>query len=185
MRYELQTEGDNPVTLALAKTWLKISHDYEDDLITTITDSAISFAENYTGCSFRAQTWILYASINELYAGITITKSPVTDFTSIVVTLDDDSTVELDNDDYYLGIDATRAYVMLTNTSVMDNAADTYNAVSITFSTNSGLPKHIENALKMIISFMYENRGDAPTINNNPAPPEALKLLQIERVAFV
>lgn len=185
MRYELETNGDNPITLATAKEWLKVTHDYDDDLITLITDAALSFAENYTGISFRAQTWNVIATANEFYAGILITKNPITVFNSIVVKLDDGSDWTLDADDYYLGIDETRAYVALTNSSVLDDASPYYDAVTINFTTNGGMPDHIENAIKMIISFMYENRGDAPTINNNSAPPEALKLLQLERVAFI
>lgn len=185
MRYEATASGDNPITLDTAKDWLRVTHDYEDDLITLIADAALSFAEGYTGCSFRSQTWELSASIDEFYNGITITKSPLTALDSVVVTLDDTTTETLDSDDYYLGVAETRAYIALTDTTVMDNASDTFNAVVISFTTDAGLPGHVENALKMLISFMYENRGDAPTINNNSAPPEALKLLQLERVAFV
>lgn len=185
MRYQLVTNGDNPITLALAKEWLRVTHDYEDDLITTISDSALSFAENYTGCSFRAQSWSLSASVAELYAGILITKSPLTSFGTVVITLEDDTTLTLDSSDYYLAVDETRAYLAVTDVSVLNDASDAFNAVAITFTTDAGMPDHITNAVKMLISFMYENRGDAPTVNNNSAPPEALKLLQLERVAFI
>lgn len=185
MRYTLVANAANPIDLATAKEWLKITHNYEDTLVTSISESALSFCEGYTGCSFRQQDWSLSASVAELATGILITKSPLTAFDAVTVELEDDTTATIDSDDYYLTVDETRAYLVVTDPDVLQDAKNTFNAVTITFSTDAGMPAHIQNAVKMIISFMYENRGDAPTINNNSAPPEALKLLQLERVMFV
>ncbi len=182
MQYVLDSSGANPIDVDTAKSWLKVTHSYEDDLITSIVDSALSFAEEYTGMAFRDQSWFLYASAAELALGIRIVKTPFAGISSIVITLDDDTTLTLSEDQYSLSVNAIRTVLTLTDENAIDDASSDYAAVEISFTVSSSMPAHIENAVKMLISFMYENRGDAPTINNNSAPPEALKLLQIERV---
>lgn len=184
MKYALVSETPAPIDLGVAKDWLEVTHAYHDTMIQAIINSAFSFAEGYTGMSFREQVWALSASPAEAYNGITITKTPISDLTSVTVLGDDGQTKTLSDDDYYFTVEETRAFFMITEVSVLSSVKDKFNAVTVNFKTDGGLPPHIENAIKMIIAFQYENRGDAPTINNNPAPPEALKLLQLERVLF-
>lgn len=182
MRYVLDTSGDNPITLETAKGWLKVTHSYEDALITEILNAALSFSEGYTGTAFRNQDWTLKASAAELASGILITKTPLISFGGVTITLEDDSTLALTDSQYYLFVGETRSALSITDVNVFDDASESFDAVEIAFTVGTTMPPHINNAIKMLVSFMYENRGDAPTINNNSAPPEALKLLQLERV---
>lgn len=182
MQYKLDASGTNPITLETAKEWLKVTHSFEDTLIQAILDASLSFAEGYTGVSFRDQTWTLTASAVELASGIVISKTPLSSLTSVTVTLDDESTVVLTDDQYYLCVTESRAVLTITDGNVFNDISLKFNAVTIVFDVSNTMPSHINNAVKMLVAFMYENRGDAPTINNNSAPPEALKLLQLERV---
>lgn len=184
MKYALVSETPAPIDLGVAKDWLEVTHNYHDTMIKAIIESAFSFAENYTGMSFREQSWALSASPVEAYNGITISKTPISDLTSVTVLGEDGQTKTLTEDDYYFTVESTTAFFIITDASILSSAKQKFNAVTVSFKTDGGLPPHIENAIKMLIAFMYENRGDAPTINNNSAPPEALKLLQIERVLF-
>lgn len=185
MRYTLVSQNPASIDLGAAKNWLHITHNFEDDLINSIIESAVSFAEDYTGCSFREQQWNLKASAVELANGVIITKTPISSFTGITLLTSTNETKTLTDQQYFLTVEDTRAFLSITDYSLLTAASAKFDAVTVTFATNGGMPPHIENAVRMLISFMYENRGDAPTINNNSAPPEALKLLQLERVGFV
>lgn len=185
MRYALASENSAPVSLDVAKEWLDVTHDYHDNTIQAIIDSATSFAEKYTGISFREQSWTLTASPSEVAEGINITKNPISDFLGCTISYSTGDK-KLTDDQFILTVEETTAFFMVTDLTALSSAIQKFNSVSVSFKTDRGyLPPAIGNAIKMIIAFMYENRGDAPTINNNSAPPEAIQLLETERVMFV
>lgn len=185
MRYALVSSNPAPIDVDTAKKWLEVTHNYHDDIIQAIIDSAFSFAEGYTGISFREQSWKLSASPSEIAQGVQITKNPISGFDGITVSYDSGDKKLID-DQYILTVAETTAFLVVTDLSALQNAKPTFNSISVEFKSDNGyLPPAIENAVKMLIAFMYENRGDAPTINNNSAPPEAIQLLETERVMFV
>lgn len=174
-----------PISVDVAKQWLRVTHDLEDAKIEAVLKAAFSFAESYTGQTFHDQAWTLTASPAEVFGGLMITKAPISGIDLVKMRKDNGQEIFLTNNDYTIITTSSRAYFFVKSNYLYDVVADLPYAFEINFMTGAGLPAHIENAIKMLVAFMYENAGDVPTVNNNSAPPEALLLLQSERVGFI
>lgn len=157
--YELSVAGDSPITLAAAKSFLKVTATADDDLITSIIDAVLLYAESYTGREFRANTWIAY--FDYFFDRIRLHRFPVDTITSVEHEVDD-SDVAVDSDVYYLKRQPS-AYYIIKNTDKdwPSDTDDREQAVKITLVTKADEKTSMAvNAMLRQIAFMYRNRGD-------------------------
>lgn len=134
-----------PVTLAEAKTWLKVDYTDEDAMITDMITSARQAIEAYTNLALVDSDVTLSVTIDKsLRARLPFVRT----IAEVEVTDTDD--VILDADAYtirgsYLSLNATGGY-------------------TITYSIEPGeIPKALKEAILMEVAQRYNNRGENKT----------------------
>ena len=157
---ELTRSDVYPVTLQEAKDFLRVSSDEDDLIITGLIHSATSEAEKFTSRCILQRSYITYRPtfLNK----ITLYRSPFVSFDSAFY-LENNTHVPIDLEEYYdflPGDPYVRMFLKKTP-PVTDSSSM---AVGITFSAGwTPAPEIITTAIKMFISQLYENRGDAPS----------------------
>ena len=61
MRFEIKTYGSSPISVAQVKAYAKINTDADNDVIQTIIDAVVKYAERMTHRELRNNTWNGYA----------------------------------------------------------------------------------------------------------------------------
>ena len=81
--YALTAPGTVPVTVTVAKSYLKIpaTNTTDDELLVTYLAAASDFAEKYTGRELRANTWTLF--LDAFADRICLRRDPVATITSV------------------------------------------------------------------------------------------------------
>lgn len=158
--YQLQSSDPSPVTLAEAKSFLRITSAAEDTLIQSTIDACTEWGESYTRRSFRAQVWHLL--LDSFYYRTEIRRQIVDAITSITH-LVAGSPVAVASTVYYLKQTPQGADILLasgqdwpTNTDEQEQAI-TVNFTTAAWTQHANL---IHEALLKHIAAMYANRGD-------------------------
>src|SRR6478609_3346354 len=133
-----------PITLAQAKAWLKVTHDDEDVIITALITAARQTCEGYISKSFVERT--VTAIVRNDLGNIKLPYGPVNTVTSAA----DSEGGEYGSGDYNItGISDKRlGYPMASYVKVVYTAG------------YSVLPEQFKTAIKMQLSWMYTHRGD-------------------------
>ena len=185
MQYLLLAADPMPNLLSQLKEWMNVTHTYHDQLIGDLYETAFEYVEDYTGLAFRLQAWQLSMSPAEAAVGVMIAKNPLVTLDS-VETMVNSTYQEITSDQYHLSVCSSSAFFFVTDQTQLTITDEGYNTVKVDFSVNSqSIPKEVVTAIKQIVSFWYENRGDTSAENNNPIPPEATLLLNQKRVAYL
>lgn len=146
------------MSLVDAKFQLKIDHDYEDDLITSYVEAAFSQAEDYLGSSI-VET---YAEVftNKQFTSITLPVYNVTAVNQVSYTNTNDANIIIPASDYTFVIDQGNVTIEYTGLDITDLKADS-KAIKITVTTGfNKIPVSIIQAIKLIMSDMYEYRSN-------------------------
>jgi hypothetical protein len=161
--------GTEPVTLAEAKAFARIEHSADDDLLTGFITIARRAIEQITHRALITQTWT--ATMDRLpaikYEGdpdpwpfgnattpraIQLSPLPVASITSLVI---DGATIASTN--YRLKGDT-----LAIKTTVNDSTDELGDAIVVTFVAGYGaaaaVPPEIVQAIKTLVSHLYENR---------------------------
>jgi uncharacterized phiE125 gp8 family phage protein len=136
-----------PVTLADVKAWANIDFNDDDALITSMIIGARQDIENATNLALVAKGITLYA---EASGDTDIISLPYGDASTIVVKgVESDETLSAKTvgSDYYL-----RA-----NRFVVLNTAGNY---QVTYTAGTVVPQALKEAIKMLVAYRYNNRGD-------------------------
>lgn len=171
--YELQNTPAVAVSLSEAKAFLKIDFAKDDAVITDMIAAAVKWGEAYTGRDFSNKQWIAYFDDycndwSEPKPYLKLQRSPATIITSLEVST---AGVYATSTDFFRKQKSTFDCLLLTTTVTPDTTvAYTY---KVTFESGySSLPDNIKQAILEHVSFLYENRGDAPS-----TPPAQVKNL--------
>ena len=151
--------GVDVITLAEAKDHLRITHAYEDELIQSYVDAAISSAENYTGRYLHLYD-VIGKSLTFGDAAI-LEHGPVNG--DVVITYYD-----LDNSIQTL--DASYFDVMVFNgipevvynpVMTLPSLYNRHDAVVVTYQAGySVAPQPFKQYVRLVVAFLYENRSD-------------------------
>jgi hypothetical protein len=136
---DLTTE---PITLQEAKDWLIVDEGFTDDMITALITSARMQLEKVTGLSFGEKELSVYWE--RLETPIELPYGPILEVSECVDDEDDDVDYELK------GLTFKKLHAYST-----EGLKVTYTAGYDT------LPEALKTALKMLICYNYENRGDS------------------------
>jgi len=179
-RYELIVPNTNlAVTLEDIKAWLKVDTDTDDALITSLIKAATLEIERYIRRELLTKTFKLYLDtfpsqsiFFNLFRSsdnpILVKRSRLTDIASIeffsdsVLTVFDDTLYDFTIDDQYSSIFLIDINTIWPITDIRKQS------VQITFDAGYGIdntfvPEDLKQALKMLVAFLYENRGDCNT----------------------
>jgi uncharacterized phiE125 gp8 family phage protein len=152
-----------PVSLAEAKSHLRVDSSDDDALITAMLGAAAQMAEQATGRALMPQTWLL--SLDAFTSDIEITLVPAVSISSLVYadtagvdqTLAGSNYVLNNTDDFGL------AYVVLAYGKSWPQTRSQPNAVRLTFVAGyadaASVPESIKSWIKLQVSAMYENRS--------------------------
>lgn len=174
------------LTTAVAKTWLRVDHSSDDTLIDALVKAARKKAEQYTNRAFITQTWDYWLdripnrrgepwwdgmkqmAITELHGesdSITLPTAPIQSVSSVKYYADDDTESTFSSSNYLADIYSAPARVCLNSGATWPTGLRDYNAIKVTFVAGYGdastdVPEDIILAVREIVAFYYENRGD-------------------------
>lgn len=174
-----------PVSLAEAKSHLRISHDDEDGLLTAYIAAARQMVEEHLRISIITSAWRQVRNAFPLGDGfIQINRAPVISVTSITYTDAGGSTQTLSASDYVVSTEDKPARIWLAYSKTWPDVRDIREAVQVNFSAGYGtntaaVPGAIKTALLTIVGGLYESReanivgmsvDDNPLVNALLAP---------------
>lgn len=166
-----------PVTVAEAKTHARIDTSTEDDYVTALIVAAREWVEWYTGCALIDQVWqVRYEGYT--YGEFLLRRSPVLSVSSFVYDIDGVATT-LASSTYELNGALTKwPRLLLASGQIWPMS---YWAKPLTIQFRAGyadraasptegaerVPAVFKHAIKMIVSFLYENREATPDLTPN------------------
>lgn len=155
----MKTAGASPLTVGLAKAFMKVSSSSDDALIGSLINTATEFGEVYTGREFRANAWTLY--IDAFKDRIVLNRNPIDSVTSVKHLVSDVLTTVSGSLYYLKHLVHCSEILLLLDNEWPTTTDDREQAIQIEFLTKT---YHRENeileAIKLHVSFMYSNRGD-------------------------
>jgi len=160
-RYELDLNsvGDLPITLKVAKRYLKVENDEDNAIIQDMIATVVQFAERYTGRDLRKNIWKLI--IDEFADRILIRKSQVNTIDQIQYTVGGVLTT-IASTVFILKKGYGFSEVLLREDQEWPDDLDEVEAgIEITFATQ--IPRYIEQYKSGVLehlAFLYQNRGD-------------------------
>lgn len=166
-------DANSVITLNKAKQQLRIESTFidEDDLIQDYIDAAIVAAENY--CSVHLYPKVAEIKANKLETFV-LDAYPVNSIAKVEYYKKAETTLTTLPDTNYSLLSYNKKLVTLKFKDIPDDVdTDRDDAVIITvnigFATKSAIPKPIQQAIKLLISDMYDRREDRPEINTTVA----------------
>lgn len=162
---QIQRVDDDEVilTLAKAKKQLRLEDDFtdEDDLIQAYIDAAVEHAENYIACHIYEKTMTI--KMSAFQNSVIFEAYPFIDITSVKYYVDDVETT-MPSTNYYVTSQNIKQSV-LTFKTLPAQTDERFDAVEIIIKvgfSKTVIPKPIIQAIKLMISDMYERREDRP-----------------------
>lgn len=178
---------EQPITLAEAKTFMKVSSTFEDDLISGFIIAATEQIEQYTGQVFIIRTFlgefsVEYISKTEVYPYVKLRRAPVQTVNSVQISVDDTFI-----DESYQKKKPTHGFTRILFNEAFNYLDDIPYPLQINFDagygTASEVPENVKLAIKMYVNFIYRNRGDCldssscGVLKNNSGLPPVVKAL--------
>lgn len=176
------------LTLAETKEWLRIDADVTEDdtLITALIETAVNYCEKYVNRVFTGR------SVSAYFANLTqetgcdpflqIRRDPVSSITDVWGYAGGDYVV-LDPEDYEMQRRSAFNRVFFRKTLILDKVAY---PIKIDFQAGYGdpaaVPEAIKTAVKQMILFLYENRGDVAPEGKIGMPLETKAILGKYRI---
>lgn len=166
-------EVGSVITLAKAKQQLRVESSFtdEDELIQDYIDAAIIAAENYCSVHLFPKVAVIKANKIETFA---LDAYPVNSITSVTYYKKGETEpTTLPTANYSL-LAYNKKLVTLKFKDIPDDVdTERDDAVTITlaigYATKSVVPKPIQQAIKLLISDMYDRREDRPEVNTTVA----------------
>lgn len=173
------------ISLVDAKAWLRIDSDItaDDTLVQALIDAAVDSCEKHTNRVFVARTidgFFGGLSVSKYYEWpyLSIRRSPLGTISAVYNFVDGDYAV-VDVGDYE--IQESNAFTRVMFTEIPSVDTDVVYPFKVTFTAGYGtaadVPEDIVLAVKQMISFWYENRGDVAPDGKRGLPMETKAIL--------
>lgn len=153
-----------PVSLTEAKAHLRVDHDTEDDLITSLVDVALAGIEgpNGIGLALVTQTWRMRFD-GGFPIPIVLPLGPVQSVASITYVDTDGDTQTLAADQYVLSEDRSPAVIDRAYAVSWPAVRRQLSAVTVTFvagfgDTPSDVPADLRHAMLLMVGHLYHQR---------------------------
>ena len=156
-----------PVSLAEAKTHLRVTGTDDDTYITTLIDVATQTAEEFLNLKLMSQTWVLYLDEFPDYFDLLIGTLKTASIGGIKYYNDSNVITTLADSNYFIDEFHRPARVYFADDATIPDTFSRPNAVAVEFtlgfSTASNVPAPIRQAILLIIGTYYEVRQDVVT----------------------
>lgn len=157
-------EGTQPTILSLedAKVHLNITHSYQDDLIQSYIDAAVSEAEAYTSRSLKNYEVTLKTS--QFYDRLLLTLTPYQDNLVIQYYDANNALQTLADTTYVLGYHFGEPVIYFNDMSALPQVYNRQDAVVITYDAGYGvqqMPVQFTQFCKLMVGTFYEHRTDS------------------------
>jgi uncharacterized phiE125 gp8 family phage protein len=154
-----------PISLAEAKSHLRVTHSDDDTYISTLISSARRAVEQSYDVSLLQQSWSYFQDRWPAASFIVLPKFPVLSISDIFIFGDDDVAATLNHAHYYLDAASRPARVILRDGRSFPIAGRSANGIEIKIVAGFGalasaVPQTIRQALLIIIADWYASRGD-------------------------
>lgn len=174
-------------SLATVKNWLKMDELTADDaIITSLIESGVSCAEDYTGQVFGTATYT--ATYDYIYErDIRLLYSPVVSVEELRG-IDEDGTVSvMDSDDYYVIVgDNGSVNVKLGSRLPDSDRCSARHQIDYTVGMGNGaVPQSIIDGVNIYVQDLYENRKSMTEKSLNEAPFDSKALWAKHRVNLI
>lgn len=161
LRYEINSFGTLPISVATAKDYLKVETAADDNMITKLVDGVTVFAERHTGRELRANQW--FAFDQQFPLCWEIRRTPIADINSIKhIVLG--SSITVSTDIYQLDKTGLYPVLKLKDSQSWPTNTDENKVDSILINFTTQVDKRIDEIIMAMlrhISDVYENRGDS------------------------
>lgn len=166
MRIAVDTApATEPVTLAEAKAWVNVTHDVDNDLLTSLITAAREHVEERIGRALVTQTLTVTLDVREAAPPIVLPRGPVQSVSSLKY-WDDvaDAFATAATSAYYLAGDRL-CIAEGTAGTAWPTADRTFAAYTVTYVAGYGnaaaVPGPVKRALLIVLADLYEHR-DTP-----------------------
>ncbi len=166
--------AEEPVSLAEARTHLKIDTADDDALVAALISAARTRAEWHTGRAFVTQSWTLWLDGWPADGIVAIPLPPLVSVASVTTYAEDDGATVLAADSYR--IDAASAPARLSIKNALSPPVVTLrrtNGIAVAFTAGYGpasaVPAPIKQAILTVIADLYANRGDEKALVGDTA----------------
>jgi uncharacterized phiE125 gp8 family phage protein len=168
-----------PLSLAETKSHLRITHSDDDTYISTLIISARRTIEAQYGMCLLQQSWSVFRDNWPCDGIFSPALFPVMSIVDLKLYGDDDVAATIDSAHYYLDSASRPARIALRRGRVFPPPGRRSNGIELKLITGFGasaaaVPQQIKQALLMIITDWFTNRGDA---GGGTLPLSALELL--------
>jgi uncharacterized phiE125 gp8 family phage protein len=173
-----------PISLAEAKTHLRIPHADDDGYISTLIIAARRAAEARTGLALINQDWSLWLDKWPNAPVVSLGLVPVSAINDIIAYGEDGTPAIYDPAHYYLDGVSKPGRVVIRPDRLPPIAGRRVNGIEIRFTagfgaTASAVPQDLKQALLLIIAHWFEHRGEA---EGGSLPMSAIEILSRHRI---
>ncbi len=153
-----------PVALAEAKAHLRIGHDDEDALISTLIVTARRQIETQTGLKLIEQGWSFFRDDWPETGIVTLPLAPLIAIGDVRTFGDDDVAATIDPSHYYVDAVSRPPRLMLRGSRVWARPGRIGNGIEIELTVGFGpsatdVPEDLRQALLQLVGHWYESRG--------------------------
>jgi uncharacterized phiE125 gp8 family phage protein len=159
----LMPPASEPLALADAKTFLRVEHDGDDDVIAALIAAARSQVEAQTRRALIAQTWRLVRDRWPADGRIAVVPVPLVEVVAARVIDEDGSTQAIDTEAFATDLAAAPAVLAFAPWSLPMPGKPTAGIeidVAVGYgATADDVPGPLRQAIRLLLSHWYENRG--------------------------
>lgn len=172
-----------PVSLADAKTHLRVSVSDDDDLITALIATARQWAEAFTRRALITQVWDLFLAEWPEDDEFEIPLPPLQSVTSVTYKDTDGNSSTFSSDDYIVDTDSEPGRVVLAyGESWPSTSLYPSNPITVRFTAGYGdaatdVPEAIRQAILLLVGHLYENREGTIGVGNMQVLPLGVEAL--------
>ena len=154
-----------PVTLAEAKTHMRVTHSDDDTYISTLINSACSTVEQFYGIALIQQSWSVFHDTWPEQGVFNLPLAPIMSIADLLIYGEDDVAATIDHAHYYLDVAARPCRLVLRNGRTGPTPGRRANGIEIKLvagfgAAASAVPNQVKQALLIIIADWYASRGD-------------------------
>lgn len=187
---------DDVITLADAKSHLRVDHSDEDTLIQAYLDASVDYAENVQARSLAKQTWTLkLPDFPGLDGAIQLLNPPVRSVTSIQYVDTDGNTQTLAASNYTVLLDEEPGLIVPAFNQTWPDTRSVPDAVTVVYVAGYpddggsppvySIPAKTKAGILMVLGDLYQNREMSILGTIRSDNPAAFNLLYSERVSWL